>query len=289
MSWARMDDRYDDNRKVKRAWRRSPRAIGLHAMAITYCARHRTDGLVDIDWIEEKVPAKPERDKAITTLVDVGLFEPVDEEHWQVHDFLDYNPSAAESDAQRQSKAEAGRRGGLAKAGKQDAGDDSGSSQAGANGSALAGAKQVPCSSSAPVPSRPVPTKEKSARARSSSSSKASKVVQRAEASGFPEWLLDHSVTTERTAPASGTRAYAALAGQFTACLDEGHDLGALKLATRAAHASDFRRANGYDKAESVLRVTKVHDLIEDGKRAVAGAAGTAGLDAERRRKLVGQ
>lgn len=93
MSWAKFDDRYDDNRKVKRAWRRNRATIGLHAMAVTYSCRHRTDGLVDIDWLEEKLPAQRERDKTIAVLVELGLFEPVDGEHWIVHDFLDYNPS----------------------------------------------------------------------------------------------------------------------------------------------------------------------------------------------------
>jgi hypothetical protein len=93
MSWAKFDDRYDDNRKIKRAWKRDRASIGLHAMAITYCSRHNTDGAVDVDWIEDKLPNQRERDRTITVLVDAGLFEQIDAEHWLVHDYLDFNSS----------------------------------------------------------------------------------------------------------------------------------------------------------------------------------------------------
>lgn len=116
MSWAKFDDRYDDNRKVKRAWRKDRASIGLHAMAITYCSRHHTDGIVDIDWLEEKLFKPAERAKAIAALEDAGLFEKIDDERWRVHDYLEYNPSAADAADRARGKAEAGRRGGLAKA-----------------------------------------------------------------------------------------------------------------------------------------------------------------------------
>jgi hypothetical protein len=93
MSWAKLDDRYDDNRKVKRAFKRDPRAVAIHAMAITYSSRHNTDGVVDIDWLEDRMPRKAERDKTIGVLVDTGLFDVIDSDHWMVHDYLDYNAS----------------------------------------------------------------------------------------------------------------------------------------------------------------------------------------------------
>lgn len=109
MPWAKFDDRYDDNRKIKRLWRRFPaNPVGLHAMAITYCQRHATDGIVDIDWVEEKLPKQRERDAILDVLVKLRAFEVVDDEHWRVHDFLDYNPSRKEREAQsRGAKAAA--------------------------------------------------------------------------------------------------------------------------------------------------------------------------------------
>jgi hypothetical protein len=105
VSWARLDDRYDDNRKVKRAWRTHPRAVGLHAMAITYSARHETDGLIDLDWLIEKVPAARERERVVRVLVEAGLFEALDGEMFMVHDYLEFNPSAADLQAKRERDA----------------------------------------------------------------------------------------------------------------------------------------------------------------------------------------
>lgn len=105
MAWARFDDLYDDNRKIKKAWRSDRAAIGLHAMAITYCSRHATDGLVDIEWVTERLPAPRERVRVIGVLVECELFEPVDAGVWRVHDFLDYNPSRADLTERRAKDA----------------------------------------------------------------------------------------------------------------------------------------------------------------------------------------
>lgn len=105
MSWAKFDDRYHDNRKVKRAWRRHPRAVGLHAMAVTYCSMHETDGLVDDEWIEEKVPDQGERGQVLAVLVDVGLFEPDEAGGFLVHDYLEYNRSKEAAVREREQKS----------------------------------------------------------------------------------------------------------------------------------------------------------------------------------------
>jgi hypothetical protein len=105
VAWGRFDDRYDDNRKVKRAWRANRGAIGLHAMAITYSSRHETDGLIDLDWLIEKVPAARERERVVRVLVEAGLFEALDGEMFMVHDYLEFNPSAADLQAKRERDA----------------------------------------------------------------------------------------------------------------------------------------------------------------------------------------
>lgn len=105
MSWARFDDRYDDTRKIKRAWRAHGRAVGLHAMAITYCSRHETDGVVDLDWLIDKLPVARDREKVLHVLVDIGLFEVIDADHYRVHDYLDYNPSREQLEARRRADA----------------------------------------------------------------------------------------------------------------------------------------------------------------------------------------
>jgi hypothetical protein len=106
MTWAKFDDRYDDNRKVKKAWRLDNATVGLHAMAITYSSRHETDGIVDLDWLTEKLPNGKAREKTVKTLVECGLFEPIDGERFQVHDYKDYNPSSEQLTDRRRKDAE---------------------------------------------------------------------------------------------------------------------------------------------------------------------------------------
>jgi hypothetical protein len=105
VSWAKFDDRYHDNRKVKRAWKLHRGTVGLHAMAVTYCAMHETDGIVDAEWLEEKLPMKKERDTIIAALVQVGLFTSTGDGGVEVNDFLEYNRSKAASEAERDRKA----------------------------------------------------------------------------------------------------------------------------------------------------------------------------------------
>lgn len=106
MTWAKFDDLYDDNRKIKRAWRAHPRAVGLHAMAITYCSRHETDGIVDPEWLEEKLPVARERAAVLVALVDVGLFVAVGDDSYLVHDYLTYNPERADLEEKRRRDSE---------------------------------------------------------------------------------------------------------------------------------------------------------------------------------------
>lgn len=108
--WARFDDRFHENRKIKRLWRRCPAALGLHVMAITYCAGHLTDGMVDEDFVEEKMPVKRARDKAVATLVEVGLWLP-EVDGWQIKDFAEFNETRADIEARRAAKSEAGKKG----------------------------------------------------------------------------------------------------------------------------------------------------------------------------------
>jgi hypothetical protein len=106
--WARFDDRFHENRKIKRAWRRCPSSIGLHVMAITYSAGHLTDGFVDVDFVEDRMPAKRARQRAVEVLVDVGLWSPCDE-GWSIHDFAEFNETKADIEERRDKKSRAGK------------------------------------------------------------------------------------------------------------------------------------------------------------------------------------
>lgn len=100
MSWAKLDDRFWANRKIRAAWRACRASIGLHVMAIAYCAQNETDGHVDADLVAMLLPVSKERDSAVGALTDAGLWTP-DEDGWAVHDYLDFNESRAEADERR--------------------------------------------------------------------------------------------------------------------------------------------------------------------------------------------
>lgn len=104
----------------------------------------------------------------------------------------------------------------------------------------------------------------------------------------FEDWLADHAAVTGRTPPGEKTKVRQSLLASYRARREEEYSAEQLKLATRGAHANDFRRENGYDKAESVLRPTKIHDLVEDGRRlarATTSPAEEAARDRERLEK----
>ena len=115
MSWAKLDDRFHDNRKVRRAWLVCPASVGLYALALTYCAGHETDGRVDEEFVAATVPKPRDRDRMVAALLDAGLWQ-ANGQGWIVNDYLDFNPSHDALNARREAKREAGRRGGRASA-----------------------------------------------------------------------------------------------------------------------------------------------------------------------------
>lgn len=115
MVWARLDDAILDNPKIVKA---GVFGFALHVAAITWCCRNLTDGLVpyarvtalltlgrvNIDASNPLALADGPRSMAgdegldpydvADHLVDVGLWSRV-EDGYQLHDFLEYNPSRA--------------------------------------------------------------------------------------------------------------------------------------------------------------------------------------------------
>ena len=90
--WARLDDGMHDHPKVLKAWNASPRALGLHLLAMSYCGAHLTDGFVPDDYVLTLFRNVRDRNEATSTLVGCGLWrrEP---DGYRINDWLDYNPS----------------------------------------------------------------------------------------------------------------------------------------------------------------------------------------------------
>ena len=255
MSWARMDDAMGEHRKTRRLLRACGLdAFGLHSLAILHCSRYLTDGFVEEEFVKEALDDARVRGKARIALTDAlveqGQWEPVDG-GWRIHDYLDHNPSRAEVEARRRRDAERkaiGRRseserspsGQTPESGRTDAGRSSESSRA----------RPHPIPSHTENPPTPL-----------------------TQDPGFLDWLADHEKATGHQPPGTGTKARAAIAESFHARRAEGYTLDDLKLATIGAHEDDYRRENGYDVAESVLRPTKVAGLIAKGKLRARPAA----------------
>jgi hypothetical protein len=103
VGWARFDDGYTDNPKVRDA---GPYAELLDMRAIIYCARYDTDGRITpsaLTAIRHGIPRVAEK---IDRLVTVGRWTTDPASGWQVHGFLEYNPSRASRAAMREGARE---------------------------------------------------------------------------------------------------------------------------------------------------------------------------------------
>ena len=103
MPWVRFDDQFPIHRKVEGL---SDAAFRLHISAIFWCARNLTDGFVPVEDLESAVPRRMRRPgKFVAELVARKLWVEVDD-GWQIHDYLDFQPSREKVERERKAKAE---------------------------------------------------------------------------------------------------------------------------------------------------------------------------------------
>lgn len=95
MAWVKLDDGFYDNAKILRV---GLTAAGLYVAGLSYAGRKLTNGfLADVAvtmLVGDAGTTLPGR------LIEAGLWRPV-EGGYQIHDYLDYNPSAAQVKAAR--------------------------------------------------------------------------------------------------------------------------------------------------------------------------------------------
>jgi len=90
MPYVALDDKFPDNPKVAGL---SHAAFRLHVVALCYCSAHLTDGIVPKSaQIHRKIGTTS---KLNAQLIEAGLWEIV-EDGWRIHDYLDWNASAAQ-------------------------------------------------------------------------------------------------------------------------------------------------------------------------------------------------
>lgn len=93
--WVRLDDGFADHRKVLDL---SDAAFRLHVCAMCWAGRRGTDGLIvrrDLRVLLAMLPDDHDGPALAAQLVRSGAWEP-DEQGWRIHNFLRYNPPAAE-------------------------------------------------------------------------------------------------------------------------------------------------------------------------------------------------
>jgi hypothetical protein len=118
MSWIKLDDHFADHPKIAVA---GPLAAWLHVKALVYCGRYLTDGKIPfaivvslVDWATDGVMIETSNFSADTPtntglaarLCEAGLWHEV-EGGFEIHDYLEWNPSRSEvlADRERQKAA----------------------------------------------------------------------------------------------------------------------------------------------------------------------------------------
>lgn len=100
MPWAKFDDRFPSNRKVRLL---SDGAFRLYVSAICWSAENLTDGVVKTSELRLVADVKSARTRA-KELVEAELFEVLEGVGWKIHDYHEYNPTAEQVRADRAAK-----------------------------------------------------------------------------------------------------------------------------------------------------------------------------------------
>lgn len=105
MPWANLDDQFPKHPKVVGL---SDAAFRLHVSGICYCAQFLTDGAIDRDVVRLLVPRY--KKAALDELITKGQWIPT-KTGFEVHDYLQWNRSREQVEAERERKSRAGKKG----------------------------------------------------------------------------------------------------------------------------------------------------------------------------------
>jgi len=108
MAWVRIDDGYVQHPKMLAA---GADGIALDIAAMCYCARQQTDGFVPAAMVPCLLPIKKHA-ATVRRLIELGRWvHDENRDGYIVHDYLQYNPTAAEIAEMRAAKSAAGKAG----------------------------------------------------------------------------------------------------------------------------------------------------------------------------------
>jgi len=114
--WTKLDDGFADNAKILSL---SVSARWLHVAGLVFCGRTLTDGFIRASVVPRLTDFKGcvdvNVDALIYELVVAGLWIPAAGEGYLIHDYLEYNPTRQQWLETARHRAEAGRKGALAR------------------------------------------------------------------------------------------------------------------------------------------------------------------------------
>ena len=87
MTWVKLDDSFADHPKVLQA---GLPAVGLYVIALAHSSRHLTDGHITDAFVDRS--AGRQAGTLAQALVTAGLWTR-NGDGWDIHDYLDFNPS----------------------------------------------------------------------------------------------------------------------------------------------------------------------------------------------------
>lgn len=106
--WVSLDDGMGEHRKIQRAFADSRTAVAMHFLGILHAGKYLTDGFIEDEFVLHLARIAPfrgtEKNNALRVLEQNGLWKRV-EGGWQIHDYLDFNPSKTEVLARRERDA----------------------------------------------------------------------------------------------------------------------------------------------------------------------------------------
>ncbi len=111
MSWVKIDDEFPDHKKVASL---SNDAFCLHVTAMCWVAKWQTDGKLPSKLLGKLAWRCQDPASAASELVTSGVWETTPE-GWEIHDFLEYNPSKAQIAELAETRSEAGKAGAMAR------------------------------------------------------------------------------------------------------------------------------------------------------------------------------
>ncbi|WAL93943.1 hypothetical protein [Streptomyces sp. Je 1-369] len=226
MPWARFDDRFPSNRKVRLL---SDGAFRLYVSAICWSAENLTDGVIKTAELRLVADVRATRARA-KELVEAGLFDVVDGVGWKIHDYHEYNPTAEQVRADRAQRTARQQRWRQKKQGATPDPDPPGSTpDVDASTNASRDASRDGTRDAAP--SRPVPARTRSSGSGRERSDRSSARDEAAHSLITPDWHPSHAdldsakADLDRLGPASAATATAKFVRHHTA---------------KATHAADF-------------------------------------------------